>query len=176
MKTLLMIVSLALVVAVLSSAVSGQAPASRPPSSIGYVSAQRILAEATEAKAEVARVQAFQQQKTTELRAKQQALEATRVQLAAATDPALRVKLQQQDMQQRAELERANAQAQVDIQNAQRQMLADVQSRVKNAVDDLARAQNLQVVVNADAALIWAAPGLDLTPAVIERMNRTPAK
>jgi Skp family chaperone for outer membrane proteins len=67
-------------------------------------------------------------------------------------------------------------QAQTEIQAAQRQMQATVQGRVKTILDDVAKAQNLQVVLNADAALVWAAPGLDLTPAVIERMNKAATK
>jgi outer membrane protein len=176
MKTLLMIIPLALVVALLSSAAAGQAPASRGTVTIGYVSAQRIFAEANEAKAEVTRIQTLQQQKATDLRTKQQALEGTRAQLAAATDPALRVQLQPQEQQQRTDLERATAQAQVDLQTAQRQMQAQVQGRVKTILDDVAKAQNLQVVLNGDAAVLWAAPGLDLTSAVIERMNKAPSK
>jgi Skp family chaperone for outer membrane proteins len=176
MKTLLMIIPLALVVALLSSAAAGQAPASRGPVTIGYVSAQRIFAEATDAKAEVARMQAVQQQKTSDLRTKQQALETTRQQLAGASDGPTRVQLQQQELQQRTDFERSTVQAQADIQAAQRQMQANVQGRVKTVLDEVAKAQNLLVVVNADAALVWAAPGLDLTPAVIERMNKAAAK
>jgi Skp family chaperone for outer membrane proteins len=176
MKTLLLIVPLALVVALLSSAAAGQAPASRGPSSIGYVSAQRIFLEAADGKTEMARVQTLQQQKTTELRAKQQALETTRQQLAGAGDGPTRMQLQQQELQQRTDLERSTVQAQADIQTAQRQMQAVVQGRVRTILDDLAKAQNLQIVVNADTTLVWAAPGLDLTAAVIERMNKTASK
>ena len=60
---------------------------SRPAQAIGpvaYVSSQRISSETADGKAGIARLQALQRERTTDARTKQQALEATRRQLAAA--------------------------------------------------------------------------------------------
>ncbi len=138
---------------------------------IRYVSSNRILAEATEAKAEVARIQAIQQQKAAELREKQQLLESTRQQLAAATEAELRSKLQQQELQERTDLERATAQAQSDLQAAQRTMQAGLQAKLKGILDEMLKDQDVKIVLNAESAVVWSAPGVDLTPAVIERWN-----
>jgi Skp family chaperone for outer membrane proteins len=139
---------------------------------VAYVSAQRILAEANDAKAEVAKVQTLQQQKSAELRAKQQALDTLRQQLAQATDVSVRVELQQQELQQRTDLDRASAQAQADLQALQRQAQNEVQVRVKSVLNDLSKGEKFQIVLNSDTAIVWAAPGVDLTTAVIERLNR----
>jgi Skp family chaperone for outer membrane proteins len=171
MKTALMTLPIALLTTVFSLGSAGQAPPSPATPPIGYISAQRIIAEATSAKADNARFQALQQQRATELRTKQQTLEATRQQLAQATDTSTRGQLEQQDRQQQTDLERATAQAQAELQALQRQFQTDLQAKVKSAVDDLAKSQNIQLVLNADTSVVWAAPGMDLTAAVVQRLN-----
>ena len=138
---------------------------------VRFVSSNRILAEANEPKAQVAHIQAMQQQKNAELREKQQLLESTRQQLAAATDAELRTKLQQQELQERTDLERATAQAQSELQSAQRTMQAGLQAKLKTILDDLLKDQNVSLVLNAESGVVWSGPGIDITPAVIERWN-----
>jgi outer membrane protein len=178
MKTLLLAIPIVLLPtfsSLMPAAVAGQALASRGPSQIGYVSAQRILVETTEGKAEVARLQTLQQQKATELRAKQQTLEATRQQLMQGGESSARAQLQQQEQQQRIELERATMQAQTDLQALQRQLQTDFQARLKPVVEEVAKSENIQVVLNGDTTIVWAAPSLDLTAVVIDRLNAKPA-
>ena len=144
-----------------------------PPRSSGirYVSQQRILAESVDARAEFARLQQFQQQKTSEVRTLQQELDATRRELAQAREPAVVAELQSKEARQRAEAERASAQAQTDVQALQRQIQSALQSRLKTVLDELLRGQDVQIVLSGESAVVWAAPGADLTSAVIERMN-----
>jgi Skp family chaperone for outer membrane proteins len=113
----------------------------------------------------------MQQGKAAEVRDKQQLLESTRQQLAAATDADLRTKLQQQELQQRTDLERATVQAQSDLQAAQRNMQAGLQAKLKPILEDMLKDQDVSLVLNAESGVVWSAPGLDLTPAVIERWN-----
>jgi Skp family chaperone for outer membrane proteins len=175
MKTALITTSIALLPAMLSLAPVAQAPASRVASPIAYVSAQRILEGSPDARTEFARIQTMQQQRTTALRAQQQALEATRQQLALAADAPARAQLQQQELKERTELERATAQAQADLQSLQREVNNTLQTKVRAVVEDLVKAQNIQLVLNGDSAVIWGASNIDLTPAVIERLNAKPA-
>jgi outer membrane protein len=172
--------SAALVLAGLSAAVFGQggggqaaqgAGASAQAPGIRYIVSQRILAESNEAKAELAKFQAAQQQRNTDLRAKQQGLDAIRLKAVQTSDAAERTRLQQQEQQERAVLEKATAQAQADLQSLQRQSQAALQARLKTVLDELLKGQNVQLVLNADTAVVWAAPGLDVTSAVIERLN-----
>ena len=99
------------------------------------------------------------------------AFEDDRKQLAQASESAARVKLQQQEAQQRTELERATVQAQQELQNLQREVLAEFQGRLRVIVEELVKGQGLQLVLNGEQAVIWSAPGIDLTNAVIERLN-----
>ena len=146
---------------------------SRPAQAIGpvaYVSSQRISSETADGKAGIARLQALQRERTADARTKQQALEATRRQLAAAEGDE-RVRLQGLEQQQRTEFERAVAQAQTDIQALQRQISSELSPKLKAAVAEVVKATAVQVVLNADTSVVWAVPGLDLTPKVIEHLN-----
>ena len=175
MKTALITTSIALLPAMLSLAPAVQAPATPGAPRIGYISAQRIVEGTPDVRAEFTRLQTTQQQRATALRAQQQTLEATRQQLAQAPEGAGRIQLQQQELQQRTELEKATIQAQTDLQTLQREVNSALQTRVRTVVEDLVKGQNFQMVLNGEAAVIWAAPGTDLTPAVIERLNAKPA-
>lgn len=69
--------------------------------------------------------------------------------------------------------ERATAQVQSDLQTAQpRIRLTFGASDTHRA--DVAKAQNLQTVLNGEMSVLWATPGWDLTSAVIERLNANP--
>jgi Skp family chaperone for outer membrane proteins len=169
MKTLLLVLPIALLPTLFSFAQAGQAP-SETTLPIGYISPQRILAESAAGKANVARFQSAQQEKTNQLRALQQTLEATRQKLARAPI-AGRPELQRQEQLQRTDLERANAQAQADLQALQRQLNADLQVKLRPHVDDLAGAKKLRLILNEDTSIMWAAPGMDLTASLIERLD-----
>jgi outer membrane protein len=173
MKTSFLTLSMASLATLFSVAGGQQAPPAQRTSNVAFVSSQRILAETTEGKAELARAQTMQQQKAADIRARQQTLAATHEQLLQAPDPAAREKLQQLEQQQRLDLERAAAQAQVDIQTLQRAISAEFQRRVKSVIEELVKDRDVQLVVNADAALVWGASGLDLTSAVVQKLNDT---
>jgi Skp family chaperone for outer membrane proteins len=147
---------------------------SRAPA-IAFINTQRILTESADARHELARFQAVRQQKGSELRTKQQALESTRQELAKTSDPAKRVQLQQQEQQQRTELERAMTSAQTDLLASQRQLQTELRTMLKPVLDDLLKGTDTQLVLNADTSVVWAAPGLDLSSAVIQRLNTKPA-
>ena len=151
-----------------------QQPAVPPNATVAYVSAQRLTNETNVGKQGVARLQAAQQQRQADLRSRQQALDATRQQLSAATDAGVRAALQQQEQQQRTGLERATAEAQAETQNLQRQAAAELQARLRVEIPEIIKGTAIQVIVQQETAIVWAAPGLDLTSALIERINSAP--
>jgi len=171
MKLLLVAFGGAVVGSMLSISIVGQAQSSKTPSAVAFVSANRIFTETQHGRSQVGRIQALQQQTNTDLRAKQQALDATRQQFATATEPAARAQLQQKEVQQRTEFERATIQAQTDLTSLQREVNTDLQQRVRTALDDLMKTQNYQLIVNSDTTVLWSVPELDLTSAVVARMN-----
>ena len=174
MKALLFTTGGALLGSMLSFAVVGYAQVAKTPSAVAFVSANRVLTESVHGRSEAARLLALQQQRAADLRAKQQTLEATRQALAKAVDDAAKIEWQQKELQQRTDLERAAQQAQADYQSLQRQINADLQQRLKSTLDDLLKTQGYQLVLNSDTALVWVTPDLDLTPAVVAKMNDQP--
>jgi Skp family chaperone for outer membrane proteins len=155
---------------VLAVGVAQQRPVS-PGGPIALVSTQRISNETSDGKAGIARLQAAQRDRAADVRTKQQALETTRQQITLAADDAARVRLRADEQRLRTELERAVAQSQTDLQTMQRQVSAEVTTKVKAALDEVVKGTGVQVVLNNETAVVWSAPGLDLTSQVIEKMN-----
>jgi Skp family chaperone for outer membrane proteins len=147
---------------------------SPPRGPVAYIVSQRITNETNEGKAGVARMQALQRERQGDVRAKQEALEGTRRQILATQDAAERTRLQTQEQQQRTALERAVTQSQTDLQTLQRQIQAALGTNVKAAIEALVKETGVQIVLSADTAIVWSAPGLDLTNAVIARLNAQP--
>jgi Skp family chaperone for outer membrane proteins len=174
MKSLLIAVTAALMGSTLSFALVGHAQSARTPASIAFVSASHVLTDTAAGRSEASRLQTMQQQRARDLMAKQQALIATRQELASSSDATARIALQQKETQQRTELEQATQQAQIEYQNLQRQINVALQQQLKAVLDDLMKTQNYQLVLNSDTALLWSVPDLDLTPAVVAKMNAQP--
>ena len=82
-----------------------------------------------------------------------------------------RAQLQQQEQSERTNLERAVAQMQTDLQQLQRQVSGEMQGKVKAALDDLVKGKDVLMVVQSENVVVWAAPALDMTSEVIERLN-----
>ena len=158
MRALLIAVSGAVLGSILSLSIVGHAQSAKTPTAVAFVSGNRILAESMHGRAEAGRLQALQQERANDLRAKQQALEATRQELATSSAGPARVALQQKEQQQRTEFERAVQKAQVDVQTLQREINADLQEQVRVVLDDLMKTQQYQLVLNTDTSLMWSTP------------------
>lgn len=142
------------------------------PSTVAVVNGQRVSTESADGKAGQVRMQTLQREKAEQLRTRQQTLEGLRLQLAQATEPAVKAQLQQQETLQRQDFERATAQAQIELQNFQRQVAAEVQMRVRQALDEILKGRPITIVLQQESGVLWAAPGLDLTNEVIALMNK----
>jgi Skp family chaperone for outer membrane proteins len=147
------------------------APAIPSDATIVYVSSQRLSSETTLGKEGLSRIQALRQERAEDLRVRQQTLEQTRRTLAQATDPAERTRLQVQEQQQQADFVRAQAQAQTDLQALQREIQAELRPAVLAVLAELLKGTNVEVVLPLETAVVWAAPGRDVTTAVIERLD-----
>jgi Skp family chaperone for outer membrane proteins len=165
------------VVALAAGAAFGAATqaALQPAASIAYVSSQRISAESLDGKAGVARVLAMRRELADRIQKLQEALNATTSQLPAASGEAARL-LREQEQRQRAELQHAAVQSQNDLQRFEREQSAELLGKVKVVLGELSGEQPLQLVLNAESAVVWGVPTLDLTSTVIERMNAGAAR
>ena len=141
-----------------------------------YVSSQRLSAESALGKAGTARLQALQAERTAQVRARQQALEATRQQLAASTSPEERAKLSLQESVQRTDSERAAAQMQQDLQTLQREISNELRQKIVAVLNEMLKGTKVEIVANLETAVVWANPTLDITSAVLEKLNATAAQ
>jgi len=145
---------------------------------IAYVSGQRILAESNEAKAANARLDQMRRTRSADLLAKQKALEATHqqlVQLGGVFNSSKRTAVAADEERQRAELKKATDDAQQEYQVAQRTAQVELTKHLGEVVAAFARDRKLRFVLNSDAAIMWAAPGTDLTAEVLAKLNAAPA-
>jgi Skp family chaperone for outer membrane proteins len=145
-----------------------------PPSAVAFVSNQRIAKETADGKALFERIRVAQRTQQGAIKAKQDALDATRKQLAAATAES-RARLQALGQQQTLELQSTVVKAQSDLQAIEREVNSELLKKVQVAVVNVVKDKQIQVVLNSDSAIVWASPTLDLSDAVIARMNAAPA-
>jgi len=150
-----------------------------PTGPIAYISVQKILTESTQAKAAAKQLEELRQSKSKELAAKQKALESTRLQLANAGgifSASTRTKLQTQERQQLSELQKLTQDSQNEVQTLQRQLQADLRQEFTAIMRDVVGPRGIQIVLNAENAIVWVAPGtIDLTAQVLERLNASAA-
>ncbi len=147
---------------------------SRTASHIGSLSMQRILAESTEAKEAAKRLEAFRHGKAQEVTDKQKALEATRLALAnvgGILQGSRRAQLKAQESREQADLQRTQQQAQTEFQEMQRQFQTDLRRQLGGVINEIAKRNAIEIVLNQDAAVVWAIDKIDFTTEVIERLN-----
>jgi Skp family chaperone for outer membrane proteins len=145
--------------------------ATRGPSKIASISVRRILTAAPEVLAALQKFQATRQQKLTEIQAKQRALADTRAKLGQSPTAAERTKLIQQEQEQMLELDRLKTQSQTDIQASQQEAQNILQGELNPVVGEIVKQQGIDVVLNADVAVFWGSPQLDITAAVIDKLQ-----
>jgi Skp family chaperone for outer membrane proteins len=169
--------SLALAASVLAPAtLSAQGLAIPADARVVYVSGSRVSAESAPGKAGAARIQAVQQARTADLRTRQQSIEAIRKELAAATTAEERSRLSAQESAQRFEFERVGAQAQVELQTVQREVANELRPKLSAVLGELLKGTKVEAVLNLETAVFWSTPALDITSAVIERLNAAEAR
>jgi outer membrane protein len=154
------------------------APAPKPfpeGSKIAYINIQRIANESGEGKSATAKVQALQQKKVAELSDKNKALQADQQKLQASLgvmSDAARAELEKKIERQNVEVQRATQDAQQEVQELQQELQNEFQRKLMPIVQKVFDEKGLQVLFSAaDAGLVLADPGLDITAEVIKRFD-----
>ena len=146
----------------------------RPAFPIAYISVQRILAEAEDAKAGAKELDALRIRQAQTLTAKKQALDATKLQLANSGglfSASKRSQLAEQEKRQEADLQQASLQIQKDFAELQRQIQERILKELRLVVSALATERKVAYVLNQDAALVLAPSGANWTDDVLQRLN-----
>jgi Skp family chaperone for outer membrane proteins len=163
------------------------APPAQPPApfpagaKIAFFQPEVVFQNSTEGKAALARVQALVQKKQTENADKAKQLQANQQKLqtsGSVMNEAARSQLEKEIERQQKEAERFQQDAQAEINELQQEVQNDFVKKMSPILDQLAAEKGLHLVFNAgQSGISWAAPGLDLTPEVIKKLDgpKTPS-
>jgi outer membrane protein len=141
---------------------------------IGFVSLQRVLAEAADAKVAGQSLEAARQAKAQELNGQKQVLDAARLELANSGGffkATRRQELFREVQQREADLKKATEQAATDIQQLQQKLQNDLRAEINRVLKSIAERKGLQFVFNQDGAVIMGPSGQDLTAEVLAQLN-----
>ena len=141
---------------------------------IGFVSLQRVLAEAADAKTATQSLDAARQAKGQELNGQKQMLDAAKLELANSGGffkTARRQELQREVQQRENDLKKATEQAAGELQQLQQKLQNDLRTEINRVLKVIADRKGLQFVFNQDAAIIMGPSGHDLTAEVLAQLN-----
>lgn len=160
-------------------------PPEKPPApfpqgaKVAYVNLQAIAQLSVEGKAAQSKVEALTKQKQTEIAEKTKGVQANQQKLQTSggvmSDEA-RLQLEREIQNQTRDLERMQQDAQEDLNLLQQQLQAEFQKKLFPVLEQLSREKDLLLLFSAaDAGLIWAADGLDLTLEAVKKLDAAPA-
>lgn len=157
------------------------APAPRPPSpfpqgaKIAFVNLQLIAQLSSDGKVAAQKVNALTQKKQAEIADKSKALQANQNKLqtgGGVMSDTARGQLEKEIERQQRELERLQQDAQQELQEMQQDLQNDFQKKLLPILEKLSQEKGLHFLFSgADAGLIWAEPGLDLTEEAVKRLD-----
>ena len=159
------------------------APATPPPppvpfpagAKVAFVNLQQIANLSAEGKALTAKVQALMQKKQNEAAAKQKALADNQTKLqqgSALLSDTARAALEKEVERQNVEGQRFQQDAQAEINELSQQLQNEFQQKLFPVLDLVAKEKGVDVLLSAaDAGMVWAAPGLDLTMDAVKKLD-----
>jgi outer membrane protein len=161
------------------------APALQPPAAfpqgakIGVVNLQQIAQLSVDGKASTAKVQALITKKQTEAATKAKQLQDNQNKLqqsGALMNDSARAQLEKDIERQQLEQQRFEQDAQAEVTELQTQLQGDFQEKLFPILNQMVVEKGLHVLLSAaDAGIIAADPGIDLTQEAIKRFDAATA-
>jgi len=156
--------------------IPAQPPAPFPAGAkIAFFNPQAVFQASADGRAAVTRVNALIQKKQTENADKAKLLQGNQQKLqtsGSVMNEAARVQLEKEIEKQTHAAERFQQDAQAEINELQQEVQNDFVKKLSPIVEQLAVEKGLHLVFNAsESGIAWAAPGLDLTPDVIKKLD-----
>jgi len=161
-------------------------PAPQPPApfpqgaKIAFVNLQQIASQSADGKAANAKVQALIQKKQVEGTEKTKTLQGNQQKLqqsGSLMNEQARTQLEKEIERQQREGERFQQDAQAEVNELQQELQNEFQKRLFPILEQLSKEKGLQILFSAaDAGVIWAEPGLDLTGDAIKKLDAAAAK
>ena len=156
-------------------------PPAQPPApfptgaKVAYVNLQVIAQLSSDGKAAAGKVNALTQKKQAEIGEKTKTLQANQQKLqtgGSVMSEAARGQLEKDIDRQQRELERAQQDAQSELNELQQDLQNEFQKKLLPVLEQIAKEKSLHFLFSgADAGLIWAEPGLDLTLEAVKRLD-----
>jgi outer membrane protein len=157
------------------------APAAQPPrpfpegAKVAYVDVQMIASESSEGKAARSKIDDLSTKKTQDLQQKQKAIQDAQAKLntgGSVMSDAARDQAEKDIERLQRDYQRAQQDAQEEVQSLTRDLQNDFQRKLLPLIAQVANEKGLHMVFSmADSGLVWAEPGLNITPDVIKRLN-----
>ena len=142
---------------------------------IAYVNLQQIANLSAEGKSLTAKVQALMQKKQNEAQAKSKALADNQNKLQTQSglmSETARAALEKEIERQNVEGQRFQQDAQAEINELSQQLQNEFQQKLFPILDLVAKEKGIDVLLSAaDAGMVWAAPGLDLTMDAVRKLD-----
>ena len=142
---------------------------------IAFFNPQAVFQNSSDGKAAVTRVNALIQKKQTENAEKAKLLQTNQQKLqtsGSVMNETARVQLEKEIEKQTKDAERFQQDAQAEINELQQEVQNDFVKKLSPIIEQLASEKGLHLVFNAsESGIAWAAPGLDLTPDVIKKLD-----
>jgi Skp family chaperone for outer membrane proteins len=142
---------------------------------VAYVNLQQVANLSVEGKNLTAKVQALMQKKQNEAQAKSKALADNQTKLqqsGALMSEAARDALTKEIERQNVEGQRFQQDAQAEINELSQQLQNEFQQKLFPILDLVAKEKGIDVLLSAaDAGMVWAAPGLDLTMDAVRKLD-----
>ena len=160
---------------------SAQAPAlpTAEAQRFAVINIQRVASESTEGKASTARVQALNQKKIAELNDLNKRLQADQQKLqsqGSMLNEAARAELERSIDKEQKDLQRSQQDAQEEVQQLQQDLQNGFQAKLLPIIQQVVNERKITILFSsADAGIVFADPGLDLTADVIKRFDAAAA-
>jgi len=156
-----------------------QEPIELPPlpdgARVAFVNVQAVAEESEAGQALALRVQALNEEKVAELQEQNEALQESQDRLAQGGNvmsQSAAAQLQREIDRMQVDIQRYTEDAQVEVQELQAELQQEFQAQLIPIIGQVATEKNIEIVLSlADAAIIWANMGLDITNEVITQFN-----
>jgi outer membrane protein len=139
------------------------------------VNIQKIASESAEGKVSTAKVQALNQRKISELNDLNKRLQADQQKLSAQgsmLNEAARAELERSIDREQKDLQRRQQDAQEEVQQLQQDLQNNFQAKLLPIIQQVVSERKITILFSqADAGIVFADPGLDLTADVIKRFD-----
>jgi outer membrane protein len=142
---------------------------------VAYVDVQQIASESSEGKAARTKIEDLSNKKTQDLQTRQKAIQDAQAKLNAGgtvMSDAARDQAEKDIERLQRDYQRAQQDAQEEVQSLTRDLQNEFQRKLLPLIGQVAAEKGLHMVFSvADSGLVWADPGLNITPDVVKRLN-----